>query len=643
MKPLIKFAAFFFIVVFVLVSCQKKFEGPASPVIITNNKPPLVNAGIDQMIVLPNDSATLNGSASTDPDGSIISYKWLKISGPVQSNIIKPDSSITVVKALTRGVYLFELKVTDNGSLSAKDTVQIIIDDPAVNQPPIAKAGSDQIIKLPINTTTIDGSGSIDPEGSVLIYSWSQLTGPNQSVIINTSQAVSSVNNLMAGVYLFELKVTDNGGLSAKDTVQIIIDNPAVNQPPIAKAGADQVITLPINTTTIDGNGSIDPEGSGLIYSWRQLSGPNQSVIINASQALCTINNLVAGTYSFELKVTDNGGLFSNDTVAITVISSVTVSSCIQLIRVGSLSIPRYDVAAGTAGNKIFFAGGFIVTPTNQVQFLSRIDIYDVSTQSWTTAELSEPRGAIAVLTVGNKILFASGGNHWNQPYGGFYDYDGESTRVDIYDVTTNTWSTTEMPAGLVFLDWLATAVAAGNKAIFCQAFFGPAFIYDVITNSWTDAQLTVNRNDLASASLGNKALIASGGSDKVDVYDAVTNTWTVQSLSESRGGIKGATLNNKAFFAGGNSSKVDIYDNATQSWSVASLSRNRFLAGIAPLGQKMLFFGYGDKEVEIYDATYNTWSTCRGTEPFYQNSLLIAAGGNLYASHAGIVWRVQL
>ncbi|MES1222952.1 MAG: hypothetical protein ABUT20_46095, partial [Bacteroidota bacterium] len=45
------------------------------------NKPPVANAGTDQNIFLPLDTAELNGTASFDPDGSIIKFQWSKVSG----------------------------------------------------------------------------------------------------------------------------------------------------------------------------------------------------------------------------------------------------------------------------------------------------------------------------------------------------------------------------------------------------------------------------------------------------------------------------------------------------------------------------------------------------------------------------------
>ena len=79
---------------------------------------------------MPIDSVLLDGSGSSDPDGTITKLLWTKISGPASFNIIKPSDSTTNVKTLASGTYQFELKVTDNGGLSAKDTVQVIVKDP---------------------------------------------------------------------------------------------------------------------------------------------------------------------------------------------------------------------------------------------------------------------------------------------------------------------------------------------------------------------------------------------------------------------------------------------------------------------------------------------------------------------------------
>jgi hypothetical protein len=126
MRQLLKFIAGVLVMTFTLfISCKKELSCENCKSI---NQPPVAKAGRDTIISLPKDSVMLDGSASTDPDGNITSYKWVKIAGPVSSTITKPDSSKTLVKTLAAGVYQFELSVTDNGGLSAKDTVQILVD-----------------------------------------------------------------------------------------------------------------------------------------------------------------------------------------------------------------------------------------------------------------------------------------------------------------------------------------------------------------------------------------------------------------------------------------------------------------------------------------------------------------------------------
>src|SRR6187399_1547615 len=94
---------------------------------------------------------------------------------------------------------------------------------------------------------------------------------------------------------------------------------PAVNKPPVANAGPDQTITLPASTTSLNGSGSSDPEDNIRIFSWTKVSGPPSFTITDATVIQTQVSNLVEGTYQFELKVTDAGGLFHSDTVQITV------------------------------------------------------------------------------------------------------------------------------------------------------------------------------------------------------------------------------------------------------------------------------------------------------------------------------------
>ena len=96
------------------------------------------------------------------------------------------------------------------------------------NQPPVARAGSDQIVS--VNTTVnFDGSGSTDPDGGNLTYKWTFDAGPSPATA-TTPQA--SYKYTTHGEKIVTLTVTDDGGVSRSDTLTvkvISIDPQTVN------------------------------------------------------------------------------------------------------------------------------------------------------------------------------------------------------------------------------------------------------------------------------------------------------------------------------------------------------------------------------------------------------------------------------
>lgn len=285
------------------------------------NKRPIANAGADQTITLSgnNPVIVLDGSGSADPDGNLVGYSWRMVSGPSTTSIANPNSPQTTVTNLVAGTYIFELTVTDDKGAFTKDSVQVkaVI---AENKLPIANAGADHTITVSGNNSVIvlDGSGSRDPDGILAIFNWRMLSGPNNPSIVNPNTAQTTVTNLVAGTYLFELTVTDDRGASAKDTVQvkIVVEE---NKGPNANAGSDQTITLIGNNHVVllDGSGSEDPDGALVAFSWRLVSGPINTNIANPNSAQTMVTNLMAGTYIFELTVTDDRGTSAKDTVQV--------------------------------------------------------------------------------------------------------------------------------------------------------------------------------------------------------------------------------------------------------------------------------------------------------------------------------------
>ena len=351
------------------------------------NQPPVANAGSAVTLTLPANSTTLNGSASSDPDGSVSSYAWSLISGPTQYSIANKTSASTALTALVAGVYSFQLKVTDNNGASALDTVKVMVNAAVpVNQPPLANAGTDIGITLPANVTNLNGSASSDPDGSIASYAWTKISGPAQFSLASAGSANTQLSNLAGGVYLFQLKVTDNAGATGLDTVKITVNAaPVPNQAPIANAGAGTMITLPVNTAKLNGTASNDPDGTIVTYGWNQISGPSTATIDSPSASVANISGLQKGTYLFTLQVIDNDGAKGLDTVTITVNKAVN------------------RAPNANAGN-----GKTVTLPTNSVSLngsLSSDPDGSISNYSWTqisgpdTSAISNASAATATAT----------------------------------------------------------------------------------------------------------------------------------------------------------------------------------------------------------------------------------------------------
>ena len=290
---------------------------PCNECSLAQNLSPVVVTSPAQTITYPTNTATIDGSKSYDPDGTIAAYTWSLNSGPSTPGIINTHAATTTVKNLIPGTYIFQLIVNDNVGTTGIGFDTIVV-NAAANQPPVANAGANQTITLPVDSVTLNGSSSVAPAGSITAYSWSKVSGPAQGSIVNPAGVSTVVSNLAQGTYIFKLTVTDNHGNTGSDSVTVIV-KAAVNQPPLANAGASQTIKLPTDSVKLDGTKSSDPDGTITTYNWTQVSGPSTATIVNGNTATPTAKGLIIGQYVFQLTVTDNGGATGNAQVKITV------------------------------------------------------------------------------------------------------------------------------------------------------------------------------------------------------------------------------------------------------------------------------------------------------------------------------------
>ena len=130
--------------------------------------------------------------------------------------------------------------------------------------------------------------------------------------------SVSAQVNLPAGQQTLRIVTTNAAGGWNINWWEISGGSSSSNQSPTANAGSAQTITLPTSSATLTGSGS-DPDGTISSYEWSTVSGPSSASFSNASGASTTVSGLTQGSYTFRLKVTDNGGATATSDVSITV------------------------------------------------------------------------------------------------------------------------------------------------------------------------------------------------------------------------------------------------------------------------------------------------------------------------------------
>uniref|UniRef100_A0AAY4C4V5 PKD domain-containing protein n=1 Tax=Denticeps clupeoides TaxID=299321 RepID=A0AAY4C4V5_9TELE len=302
---------------------------------------PVANAGPNQVITLPHNSITLYGNQSKD-DHEPLAYEWT-LSPNSKGKVMEMQGVRTPILQLSEmqeGDYTFQLTVTD--SAGQQDTAEVtVIVQPENNQPPVADAGPEKELTLPVDHTTLDGSKSSDDQ-KIATYHWTQSQGPEGVKMENADSAVATVTGLKVGTYTFTLTVTDERKLQSAHSVKVIVREG--NGSPHLCARVVPPITLPLRTALLDGSRSTDDKGS-ISYLWtREDSSPAAGDVLNNSdhQAVLFLGNLVQGKYSFTLTVTDSKGQSSSDRGTLEVRPDVWERDLVELVLEAAVSQVTY-------------------------------------------------------------------------------------------------------------------------------------------------------------------------------------------------------------------------------------------------------------------------------------------------------------
>lgn len=292
---------------------------PCNTYTVPANTAPNANAGVDQSV----STTTANLDATNSTDNVFIQrYVWRALTSPGGSAayIDVAGGPTPTVHNMTDGTYTFELTVTDNGWLSDKDTVQIVVNT-SVNLPPNCDAGTDQTVTLPTASVNLSASDS-DPDGTISSRLWTIESAPIGSTANFSNNAISnpSFSTMIEGNYTLKYLVTDNLAATCSSLVNITVNAAPVNQPPVADAGSPQSIQQPTHVVTVTGDASTDPDGTIVSWLWEQIDSNDPVNILNPTSETTDINfGTKSGFYVFQLTVTDNNGSTDQATVVIQV------------------------------------------------------------------------------------------------------------------------------------------------------------------------------------------------------------------------------------------------------------------------------------------------------------------------------------
>lgn len=223
------------------------------------------------------------------------------------------------------------------------------------NQPPVAGAGPDQSVTEG-RTATLNGANSYDPDGVIVSYTWVQTKGTKVVIMDPNAATTSFVAPYVAATgeaLTFALTVADRCGVQATDTCTInVVRKTLKNLSPVAVTSANTTVSE-WTSVMLDGSKSSDPDDGIASYAWRQLAGPHVQ-LFDADLAKPTFVAPEVGadgaSLTFQLTVTDFGGLQANDTCVVNVINAnlppVANAGPDQNLRIGTTA--RLNGAAST-------------------------------------------------------------------------------------------------------------------------------------------------------------------------------------------------------------------------------------------------------------------------------------------------------
>lgn len=426
---------------------------PAAAVMIdVENQQPVANAGPDQANVMKGQVVTLDGSASTDPDGDPIVFSWSLLDGSSQDQtglLSDPNAAQPTFTPTTSGDWVATLSVTDGSAVvNVPDQVTITV----VNKVPTA---SPQTVGTGVGAAVVILLAGDDGDGDPLTFAVeTDPTNGTLGPIVPATPAGGDVganatvtytpNGGFEGSDSFTFTVTDGEDTSAAATVTV---NVAAG--PIA-GGAAVVTNQEIGSfITLTGT---DPLGAGLTFQivtppTNGTLGPVEQIDPTSASVTYVPNLGFQGSDSFTFTVTDAGPSANATSPEATV--DVTVGGPTEAAIIAAFpNINKVGVFNSATGQEIALIdvgttpNAVKLTPNEEFLYVGNIGDATVSVIRTSTASV------IATLNVGGLPRLIEVHPNGSTVYVGNLASDD----ISIIDVATQTVTGTFKPAGLIGL-----------------------------------------------------------------------------------------------------------------------------------------------------------------------------------------------
>ncbi|MGH1525255.1 PKD domain-containing protein [Leifsonia sp. L25] len=329
-------------------------------------------------------TVNVDGSASSDPDGTVAGYAWDFGDGATATTA---TASHTYAAG---GTYTIALTVTDNQGAKNTTSAQVTV---VANQPPVASFTS-SVSNL---VASFDASASSDPDGTVASYAWDFGDGTTGTGV------TASHTYATAGTFTVTLTVTDNQGLAGTPVQHPVTTALPPNQPPVASFTA----TPNGLSLAVDGTASSDPDGSVVGYAWNFGDGGT------ATTPTASHTYAAGGTYTVSLTVTDNRGGTNTATKSVTITApppSAIASDSFQRTSTsgwGSADLGGAWTGAGSATAYTVTPGiGQIVgaAGSTKTELLSSLSATSTDTTVQFTTDRTSTGGGIFVSAIGRVV-----------------------------------------------------------------------------------------------------------------------------------------------------------------------------------------------------------------------------------------------